>query len=272
MSEDCLYVNIFTPLSNTLVSMNLLPVMLFIHGGGFQYGYATEPIYEAERLVNITNVVVALIQYRLGVLGFFATGNGPNDIKGNYGILDQRLAIAWIKANINAFEGDANECRSQYTALHYVTSEMQPFFQRAIIQSAPMTVPVRTYLEYVILGVLLAEQIHCATSDVVCFRSRSIDQIIAAQSTVNALFFFEPWLPVIDNVIVHDHLLNSVRNISFPLKPLSIGTVTDKCWSFIFQNYNRTVSASEYIAVVIALFGENAFKVFHHYPPDASDD
>ncbi|CAF4469831.1 unnamed protein product, partial [Adineta steineri] len=82
------------------------------------------------------------------VLGFFATGNGTNDIKGNYGILDQRLAIAWIKANINAFGGDPDEITlfgqsagAQSTALHYMTSEMQSFFKRAIIQSAPMTVP-----------------------------------------------------------------------------------------------------------------------------------
>ncbi len=49
---------------------------------------------------------------KIGVLGFLATGNGPNDIKGNYGILDQRLAIAWIKANIDAFGGDSNQVRT----------------------------------------------------------------------------------------------------------------------------------------------------------------
>jgi para-nitrobenzyl esterase len=48
---------------------------------------------------------------KTGVLGFYATGNGPNDIKGNYGILDQRIAIAWIKANIDAFGGDPNQVR-----------------------------------------------------------------------------------------------------------------------------------------------------------------
>ncbi|CAF1334908.1 unnamed protein product [Adineta steineri] len=109
MSEDCLYLNIFTPLCNTSSSTNLLPVMIFIHGGSFRSGSASESIYESEHFVNTTNTIIVLIQYRLGVLGFFTTGNGPNDIKGNYGILDQRLAIAWIKANINAFGGDPNE-------------------------------------------------------------------------------------------------------------------------------------------------------------------
>lgn len=66
MSEDCLYLNIFTPLTTNTSSNQSLPVMLFIHGGGFQAGSASDSIYEAEHMVNTTNVVVALIQYRLG--------------------------------------------------------------------------------------------------------------------------------------------------------------------------------------------------------------
>ncbi|CAF3975929.1 unnamed protein product, partial [Rotaria sordida] len=192
MSEDCLYLNIFTPLSSNSLSTSLLPVMIFIHGGHFQFGDASQSIYESGHLVNTTNIIIALIQYRLGVFGFLATGNGPNDLKGNYGILDQRLAIAWIKDNIDVFGGNPNEITlfgqssgGQSTALHYVTSEMQPFFQRAIIQSAPMTIPFRTYSEYVIPGVLLAGQLHCTIGDVACFLTRSMDEIIAAQNAVN---------------------------------------------------------------------------------------
>lgn len=87
-----------------------LPVMVFIHGGGFAAGYASDPSFESEHLVNTTNIVMVLIQYRLGALGFLATSNaGSNDLKGNYGILDQRLAIAWIKKNINSFGGNSDE-------------------------------------------------------------------------------------------------------------------------------------------------------------------
>ena len=55
---------------------------------------------------------------KTGILGFLATGNGPNDIKGNYGILDQRLAINWIKDNIDAFGGDPNEVRLEQLKYH----------------------------------------------------------------------------------------------------------------------------------------------------------
>jgi para-nitrobenzyl esterase len=120
--------NVFTPLPAQ--SPTPLPVMIFITGGNFQFLDASAPIYESERFVNTTNTVLVFIQYRLGnlidrkkkqcnylklilgVLGFLATGTGPNDIKGNFGILDQRLAIAWVKANIDAFGGDPNEVRT----------------------------------------------------------------------------------------------------------------------------------------------------------------
>ncbi|CAF1382327.1 unnamed protein product [Rotaria sp. Silwood1] len=207
MSEDCLYLKIFTPLSSNSLSPNLLPVMIHIHGGDFQFGDASQSIYESEHFVNTTNIIIVLVQYRLSVLGFLTTGNVPNDLKGNYEILDQVLAIAWIKDNIDAFGGDLNDITlfdqsagAQSTALHYVTSEMQPFFQRAIIQSAPMTIPFRTYSEYVIPGALLAGQHHCIIGDVACFLTCSMNAIIAAQNAVNGmltsldvLLFFEPW-------------------------------------------------------------------------------
>ena len=66
MSEDCLYLNVFTPLSTASKRNTPLPVMIYISGGNFQYLDASAPIYEAERFVNTTNTVLAFIQYRLG--------------------------------------------------------------------------------------------------------------------------------------------------------------------------------------------------------------
>lgn len=99
--------------------------MIFITGGNFQFLDASAPIYESERFVNTTNTILVFIQYRLGkcinkygngfmffslgILGFLATGTGAQDIKGNFGIQDQRLAIAWVKNNIAVFGGDPNE-------------------------------------------------------------------------------------------------------------------------------------------------------------------
>jgi len=126
-----LYLNVFAPLADRSSNSTPLPVLVFIPGGNFQFLDASAPIYESERFVNTTNVVLVLLQYRLGntkqtkkwnelfylctfkigILGFFATGKGPNDIKGNFGLQDQRLALNWVKENINAFGGDPNEVR-----------------------------------------------------------------------------------------------------------------------------------------------------------------
>ena len=121
---------------------------------------------------------------------------------------------------------------------------------------------------------------HCTIADVACFRNRSTGAIIAAQAAVNGmitslnvLFFFEPWLPVIDNVIVRGQLLNIVRNTSFPLKPLIIGTVTEECQDFIYGTWNKTISPSEYIGVILAIFGEkNGLKIVKQYPPNGPGD
>ena len=137
----------------------------------------------------------------------------------------------------------------------------------------------RTYLEYVAPTVLLAEQLHCSPNDLTCFRSRSADEIITAQnkvnqeiSSANLLLFFEPWLPVIDNDIVHGTLIHTIRNVSFPLKSLIIGTLTDECYDMIYSAFKTNITVSEYIGMAVGLFGENALKILEHYPPISGGD
>ncbi|CAF1685741.1 unnamed protein product [Rotaria magnacalcarata] len=285
-SEDCLYLNIFTPIPTQTSSPTPLPVMIFITGGNFQFLDASAPIYESERFVNTTNVIVVFIQYRLGILGFLATGPGPNDIKGNFGILDQRLAIGWVKDNINAFGGDPNEITlfgqsagGQSIALHYVSSDMQSFFQRAIIQSAPLTIPFRTYAEYITPSVLLAEQLHCTVGDISCFRRASYQDIVVAQSVINnmitsldILLFFEPWVPVIDHSIVHGQPLDLVYNTSFSLKQLIIGTLTEEAIFFVYEGWAKPLTPKLYAEVVVGTFREKALKVLERFPPDSASD
>ncbi|CAF3202849.1 unnamed protein product [Rotaria socialis] len=285
-SEDCLYLNIFTPLPNNSSSGSRLPVMLFIPGGNFQYLDASIPVYESERLVNTTNVIVALIQYRLGALGFLATGTKPNDLQGNYGILDQRLAIAWIKANIDAFGGDPNQITlfgqsagAQSVALHHLTIEMQSFFQSSIIQSAPMAIPFRTYDQYITPTTLLAEELQCGAEDISCLRKASYQAIAAAQTKVDSkltsfefLLFFEPWVPVIDNNIVKGQLLELIKNVSFPMKPLVIGTLTEEAIFYVYEGWTQPITLSLYIEIILFTFHEHAFKVLERYPPSELDD
>ncbi|XP_065589254.1 fatty acyl-CoA hydrolase precursor, medium chain-like [Cyrtonyx montezumae] len=99
-SEDCLYLNIYTPVS--IESQEQLPVFVWIHGGGLVFGAASS--YDGSALAAFDNVVVVAIQYRLGILGYFSTGD--KHARGNWGYLDQVAALQWIQENIMHFGGD----------------------------------------------------------------------------------------------------------------------------------------------------------------------
>ena len=106
MSEDCLYVNVWTPASGP---GQKLPVMFWIHGGGFQAGSASEPRQDGEQLAR-KGVVVVSANHRLGLFGFFAhpelTRESAAGASGNYGLLDQIAALEWVKRNVATFGGD----------------------------------------------------------------------------------------------------------------------------------------------------------------------
>jgi hypothetical protein len=105
-SEDCLYLNIWTPIKH---AEKRLPVMVWIHGGGFIAGATAEQLYHGEHIAK-KGVIVVTIGYRLGILGFLAHPdlNAENDrhVSGNYGLLDMIAALRWVQRNISAFGGD----------------------------------------------------------------------------------------------------------------------------------------------------------------------
>ncbi|KFP85618.1 Fatty acyl-CoA hydrolase precursor, medium chain, partial [Apaloderma vittatum] len=100
MSEDCLYLNVYTPISTE--KQEKLPVFVWIHGGGLTFGEASS--YDGSALAAFGNVVVVAIQYRLGIVGYFSTGD--KHARGNWGYLDQVAALQWIQENIIHFGGD----------------------------------------------------------------------------------------------------------------------------------------------------------------------
>jgi len=106
-SEDCLYLNVWTPARST---RDRLPVMVWIHGGGFISGSGSLPDAGGVPLCRTGNVIVVSFNYRLGVFGFFAhaqlSQETPHHVSGNYGLLDQMAALRWVKHNIAAFGGD----------------------------------------------------------------------------------------------------------------------------------------------------------------------
>jgi len=104
-SEDCLYLNIWTPVS----SPSPMPVMVWLHGGALLVGSGSMPLYDGARLAA-RGVIVVTFNYRLGRFGYFAhpalTAEDPGGPLGNYGLMDQLAALRWVQRNIAAFGGD----------------------------------------------------------------------------------------------------------------------------------------------------------------------
>jgi para-nitrobenzyl esterase len=108
LSEDCLYLNVWTP---SVKPHDRLPVLVYFYGGGFVAGDGSEYRYDGESLAK-KGVVTVTLNYRLGIFGFYVHPDlieeSPNHAAGNYGLLDQHAALLWVKKNIDAFGGDPN--------------------------------------------------------------------------------------------------------------------------------------------------------------------
>ena len=107
-TEDCLYLNIWTPAAGK--KGKKLPVAMWIHGGGYREGFAYEPEMDGGEDYASRGVILVQVTYRLGSLGFFShpllSAESPNGVSGNYGLLDQVAALKWIRNNIEQFGGD----------------------------------------------------------------------------------------------------------------------------------------------------------------------
>lgn len=108
-SEDCLYLNVWSPAKSP---NEKVPVLVWIYGGGFAFGYTSDPMYDGANLAK-KGVILVSIPYRVGQLGFLAhpelSKESPNHVSGNYGLLDMIAGLKWIKQNIAAFGGDPNK-------------------------------------------------------------------------------------------------------------------------------------------------------------------
>jgi para-nitrobenzyl esterase len=191
-SEDCLKLNIWTPAGATAGSN--LPVMVFIHGGGYLVGSSTDDIYHIRtydgRLVSErAGIVVVTIQYRLGALGYMAHPSFPAGT-GNFGLLDQVEALAWVSKNIRNFGGDPSRVTlfgqsagGGSVRAVLATSRSQGLVQRAILESGPdLYHTLQQSLEF---GTKLSSILGCeeipSSEALKCLRSKSASDFVIQQ-------------------------------------------------------------------------------------------
>jgi len=206
IDEDWLYLNVYTP-----TSAGPHPVMFWIHGGAFFVGESDE--YDAAPLVA-EGMVVVTINYRLGALGFMAhpalttEGNGAS---GNYGLMDQQLALHWVQDNIAAFGGDRNnvtiigESAGGFSVeSQLVISGGAGLFHKAIVESGayannPALQPTLAASEAT--GVAILTQAGCADPcSLEAMRGLSADALVAAQAQVPAVM--RNWIPSVDTKLM----------------------------------------------------------------------
>ncbi|XP_075213902.1 juvenile hormone esterase-like [Lycorma delicatula] len=138
-NEDCLFINVHTPKMPCVRKNNVLPVMVWIHGGGFTFGSGNDDEFGPDYLIEY-DVIIVTFNYRLGVLGFLSLGN--SDVPGNAALKDQNLALKWVHDNIKNFGGNKYQITifgesAGSASVHYQT--LSPLslglFQNVIMQS-----------------------------------------------------------------------------------------------------------------------------------------
>ena len=186
VSEDCLYLNIYSPEENYIKNVNnnnkssLLPILVWMHGGFFRYGSSSD--YDGSIFSAKSNIIVITLNYRLGLFGFFHM-NGT-DANGNQALLDQNLALKWIYDNAKEFGGDKNRITisGESAGYHLIFSQSWPYFNNAILQSGnPIALNYETLLltsdEANHLAVQISSKLGCSNIECV----QSIDKEVLNQ-------------------------------------------------------------------------------------------
>ncbi|KFO19967.1 acylcarnitine hydrolase [Fukomys damarensis] len=226
-SEDCLYLNVYTPAH--VHDGSLLPVMVWIHGGGLVVGSAS--MYDGSKLAASENVVVVIIQYRLGVLGFFSTGD--QHATGNWGYLDQVAALQWVQQNIAHFGGNPDrvtifgESAGGVSVSSHVLSPMsRGLFHGAIMESGVALLPDLISSSSEAVYTMVANMSGCRQIDseamVRCLRDKSEEEIVAITKS------FKIIPAVVDGAFLPRHPQELLASADFHPVPSIIGVNNDE--------------------------------------------
>jgi para-nitrobenzyl esterase len=196
-SEDCLFLNVYVPRSShdegKYDEGEARPVMVWIYGGANVSG-ASE-FYDPTPLVRRGRVVAVTVNYRLGALGFLA--HPALDSEGhpfaNYGVMDQQLALRWVRKNIARFGGDprnvtifGESAGGLDVTTHLVSPESAGLFQKAIIESGGYQLDTPSRAASEAQGTSFATRLGCADQSAACLRSKSVADILLNQGAVNS--------------------------------------------------------------------------------------
>ena len=219
-NEDCLHLNVWAPAQR---ASKPAPVMVWIHGGAFTLGAASQKWFDGESLAR-KGVVLVTINYRVGPFGFLAhpllSRESEQGVSGNYGLLDQIFALRWVKTNIAAFGGDPGcvtifgESAGAASVCHLLVSPLsKELFQRAIAESGGARDPIRHLREKWYgkepmedVGRFFETALGCDKADnpLAAMRAKSAEEILNAAKSAKSHFGEETSAPIVDGWVQPD--------------------------------------------------------------------
>jgi para-nitrobenzyl esterase len=253
-SEDCLFLNVFTPSHGTARAGH--PVMVWIHGGALVTGESDD--YAPAGLVA-DGVTVVTINYRLGALGFLAhpalaDANGQS---GDYGLEDQQAALRWVQRNIAGFGGNPNhvtifgESAGGLSTLSQVASpQARGLFERAIVESGSYNLTQASLASAETAGEAFATKAGCAGQTAACLRSLPVSAILANQDAAG-------YTPNINSEVLPESLGTAFATGNFNRVPIINGTNRDEWRLFVALSEleGNPVTAANYQSMISATLG-----------------
>jgi carboxylesterase type B len=248
-SEDCLFLNIFTPpIERIKKAGGKLPVMFWVYGGGFTIGSSKQfSIYDGRYMAQKHDAIIVTSNYRLGVLGFLAAPGQKEDVRGNFGIKDQIAALEWTYRNIGNFGGNPDRITifgqsagATSVLIHLVSPAVKPkLVHAAIAMSPPMEAYTRSHAEMQQIGLDWAKNVSCIAADkgmpvanMDCLRQLSTKDILASQTspynTSRPVGDVDYWWPHVDGHVLTADLFRTLERGKMKKVPLTMGWMKDE--------------------------------------------
>ena len=248
LDENCLFLNVFTTSPSSAANKS---VMVWIHGGGYMVGSGAN--WQPQTLTAMEDIVVVSMNYRLGIFGFFTSGEAdPNNrkIHANLGFLDQQLALQWVQNNIENFGGNKDavtlagfSAGSFSVGAHLVAPSSRGLYRYAIMESGAV-LDGRSMLQARQTFLKVGQKANCNSTDTnviyQCLNKLNSTTMV----TIEIATFYEDsqsFTLVVDNRFIHENPRKSLQNGRFNKARLLIGTTLDDAYVFIPPFVDRQI-------------------------------
>jgi para-nitrobenzyl esterase len=280
-NENCLGLNVWTP---NPAPTSPAPVIVWLHTGAFQAASANLADSRGPNLAARTGAIVVAANYRHGPFGFLGhsalTAEDPAYASsGNYGFLDQRAALVWVRDHIAAFGGDPHNVTiagqsagGHSVSMHLVSPGSAGLFTRAIMQSSYASQRWTTLADAEALGHTFAANAGCTDPAQVltCMRGKTMAQVLLAFGNGQQQFAQTPrvdWNPVVDGLDIPDQPRTLYESGAFNQVPLIIGATRDEGWIYVDRSFPGVLTAAQYDDAVATEFGAvDAPAILARYP------